>query len=103
MAGTFKYSGECKSFQALNAPYFRTSVIKDWKHLLKSYVMKMIIIESFKWLKQNELVNIYGYVMMPNHLHVLWEQLKMNGKETPKASFEKYTRPHVFKTIKSRQ
>ncbi len=57
--------------------------------------MKMIIIESFKWLKQNELVNIYGYVVMPNHIHVLWEQLKMNGKETPKASFEKYT-GHMF-------
>ena len=32
---------------------------------------------------------------MPNHIHVLWEQLKMNGKETPKASFEKYT-GHIF-------
>jgi hypothetical protein len=28
---------------------------------------------------------------MDNHIHVLWEQLKMNGKETPKESFEKFT------------
>jgi len=34
-------------------------------------------------LMQHELVYIYGYVIMPNHIHVLWEQLKMNGKETP--------------------
>jgi REP element-mobilizing transposase RayT len=53
--------------------------------------MKMIIIESFQWLVQHELVNIYGYVVMDNHIHVLWEQLKMNGKESPKESFEKYT------------
>ena len=59
--------------------------------------MKMIVIRSFQWLKQNDLVNIYGYVIMPNHIHVLWEQLKMNGKETPKASFEKYT-GHMFLT-----
>ena len=32
---------------------------------------------------------------MPNHIHVLWEQLKMNGKETPIESFEKYT-GHMF-------
>ena len=32
---------------------------------------------------------------MPNHIHVLWEQLKMNKKETPKESFEKFT-GHVF-------
>ncbi len=55
----------------------------------------MIIIQSFQWLKQNELVNIFGYVIMPNHIHVLWEQLKMNGKETPKASFKIYT-GHMF-------
>lgn len=39
-------------------------------------LMKMIIIESFQWL-------------------ALWKQLKMNGKETPKESFEKFT-GHIF-------
>ena len=52
--------------------------------MLSNDVMKKIIINSFQWLKQNELVIIYGYVIMPNHIHVLWEQLKMNGKETLK-------------------
>jgi REP element-mobilizing transposase RayT len=41
----------------------------------------------FQWLVQHELVYIYGYVIMPNHIHVLWEQLKMNGEETSKKSF----------------
>ncbi len=88
MPDGFKYSGERKSFQSFNAVYFWTSVIKDWKHLLKKDQMKMIIIESFQWLVQHELVDIYGYVVMDNHVHVLWEQLKMNGKESPKKSFE---------------
>ena len=34
MGDTFKYSGERKSFQSLNAPYFWTSLIKEWRHLL---------------------------------------------------------------------
>ena len=101
MPDAFKYSGERKSFQSFNEPYFWTSVIKDWKHLLESDLMKMIIIQSLQWLKQNELVNIYGYVIMPNHIHVLWEQLKMNGKETPKASFEKYTGHISLKRLKA--
>ena len=100
MSTSFKYSGERKSHQSLNEVYFRTSVIKDWKHLLIDdesdiYRMKMIIIESFQWLVKHELVHIYGCVIMPNHIHVLWEQLKMNGKETPKESFEKFT-GHMF-------
>lgn len=89
MPDAFKYLGERKSFQSFNEPYFWTSVIKDWKHLLNNDVMKMIIISSFQWLTQHKLVYIYGYVIMPNHINVLWEQLKMNGKETPKASFQK--------------
>ncbi len=100
MHAPFQYSGKRKSFQSFNEVYFWTSVIKDWNHLLKddksdSYRIKMIIIQSFQWLVQHELVYIYGYVVMPNHIHVLWEQLKMNGKETPKESFEKYT-GHMF-------
>lgn len=64
MLHAFKYSGERKRFQSFNEPYFLTSVVKDWKHLLNNDVMKMIIINSFQWLKQNELVYIYGYVKM---------------------------------------
>jgi len=55
-----------------------------------------MIIESLKWLCDKDLVRIYGYVIMPNHIHLLWEQLKMNGKEFPKNSFEKFT-SHRFK------
>ena len=28
---------------------------------------------------------------MPNHIHLIWEQLKLNGKEISKNSFEKFT------------
>ena len=76
MLAAFKYSGERKSHQSFNEVYFWTSVIKDWKHLLRNDEMKMIIIQSFQWLVQHELICIYGYVIMPNHIHVLWEQLK---------------------------
>ena len=98
MGNAFKYTGERKSHQTFNEIYFWTSVIKDWKHLLKTDEMKMIIIGSFQWLVQHELVHIYGYVVMDNHVHVLWEQLKMNSKETPKESYRAY----VFKETKRR-
>ena len=51
----------------------------------------MIAINSLQWLVQKELVKIYDYVIMPNHIHLIWEQLKLNGKELPKNSFEKFT------------
>ena len=66
MSGIFKYPGVRKSHQSLNEVYFWTSVIKDWKHLLKEDEMKKVILESFRWLVQHELVYIYGFVIMPN-------------------------------------
>src|SRR5438874_10783780 len=32
---------------------------------------------------------------MPNHMHLTWEMLQMNGKEQPSASFMKFT-SHQF-------
>ena len=32
---------------------------------------------------------------MPNHIHLIWEMLKPNGKENPAASFKKFT-SHAF-------
>ena len=43
-----------------------------------------------QWLVQKKLVKIYGYIIMPNHIYLLWKQLAMNGKEFPKNSFEKF-------------
>ena len=96
MSEKFKYNGHRNSYTELNSPYFWTITIKEWIHLLKPDDYKNIVIESLQWLCSKELIHVYGYVIMPNHLHLLWNQLKMNGKEFPKNSFEKFT-SHAFK------
>ncbi len=78
MSDVFKYSGVRKSHQSLNEVYFWTSVIKDWKHLLKedesdSHRMKKIRMESFEWLIKHAL------------LYFLWEQLKMKKRHQKRA------------------
>ncbi len=96
MPGITTYQGRRNSYTELNAVYFWTITVKEWIHLLKTNDYKTIVIESLKWLHEKGLVRIYGYVIMPNHIHLLWEQLKMNGKEFPKNSFEKFT-AHRFR------
>ena len=60
----------------------------------------MIVISSLQWLVQNELVEIYACVIIPNHIHLLWQQLRINGKEFPKNSFEKFTAKSLVKKMK---
>lgn len=50
---------------------------------------------------QSELVKIWGYVIMPNHIHLVWEQLKMNRKEFPKNSLEKFAAKTLVNNMKA--
>jgi putative transposase len=79
----------------LNVIYFYTVAILNWQHLLESDKFKMIVIDSLKHLvKENKLI-VYGFVIMPNHIHIILENKAMNGKEMPHASFMKFT-GHAF-------
>jgi len=99
----FKYNGHRNSYTELNEVYFWTITINNWYHLLKTDTNKILVINSLQWLVQNKLVEIYGYVIMPNHIHLMWQQLKMNGKEFPKNSFEKFTAKTLVNQMKGQQ
>ena len=83
--------GVRNSIMFLENVYFWTDTIKDWKHLLKQDKYKQVVIEELQWLVERKLIVVYGFVIMPNHLHLIWEMLAKNGKEMPYASFNKRT------------
>lgn len=78
--------------------YFYTDTIHDFKHLLADDDCKQICIDSWKYLAEKGLIKIYGYVIMPNHIHLLWMMDGLNGKESPAGSFAKFT-AHRFKQL----
>lgn len=76
--------------------YFFTQTIVNFNRLLENDDLKMIIINSMRYLVNNGYVEINGYVIMPNHIHLIWRMLKNSGKESAAASFTKYS-AHEFK------
>jgi putative transposase len=58
----------------------------------------MIIIDSLKNLVDRNKIKVYAYVIMNNHVHLIWELLENNGKEQAHASFMKFT-SHEFKKV----
>ena len=83
-----------------NEIYFYTATITKWRKLLSDHY-KDIIIESLGYLVKIGKINVYGFVIMPNHIHLLWEMLAINGKEMPHESFMKHT-GHQFLNILQR-
>ena len=79
----------------LNKVYFWTDTIKNWKDLLRDDLCKIMILNCWRELVNRKKIVIYGFVIMPNHLHIIWEMIEKNGKEMPYASFNKFT-SHQF-------
>ena len=84
-----------KSHTALNKIYFWTATIHNWLPLLETDNNKKIITDSIKYLSDKNLITVYAFVIMPNHIHLIWQQNELNGKETAKGSLLKYS-AHLF-------
>lgn len=79
--------------------YFYTASIHNFKHILAKDSFKMIVINSLKYLVNNKLATIYAYVIMPNHIHLIWRINKLNRVESPSGSFLKFTSHEFKKTL----
>jgi putative transposase len=54
-------------------PQFFTATILDWKPLLKEDNFKDIIVNSLRFLVETKRVKVLSFVIMPNHLHLIWQ------------------------------
>jgi len=81
--------------------YFWTDTVKDWKPIFNYEDYKRIIVSSLKELVNRGNIAVYAFVIMPNHIHLLWEMKEMNGKESPVASFNKFTSHQISRDLKT--
>ena len=87
-----------KSYMKLGEIFFWTATINNWQRLLTEDKYKEVIISSLEYLSNENLIDVFAFVIMPNHIHLIWRINKMNGKESPQGSFLKYT-AHLFKKM----
>jgi putative transposase len=72
-------------------PQFFTATIQKWKQLLKDDSYKNIITDALKFLVQEEKVTIYAFVIMSNHIHIIWQSKANNTIQNIQNSFIKHT------------
>jgi putative transposase len=80
--------------------HFFTATILEWKHLLKEDEFKDIIINSLLFLKKEKSIVVYGFVIMPNHIHLIWQIQDGYKRENIQMRFLKFTAQQLkFKLI----
>ncbi|WP_223270927.1 hypothetical protein [Subsaximicrobium wynnwilliamsii] len=80
-----------KPIKIEDCPQFFTATILDWKMLLRPDEYKLVIIESLKFLVDENRVIVYGYVIMDNHLHIIWKPTPLFSLKHTQLSLMKFT------------
>jgi putative transposase len=82
--------------------YFWTATISNWQKLLWPDRYKDVIISSLDYLSNAGKIDVFAFVVMPNHIHQIWRTKELNGKESAQGSFLKYT-SHEFRKMLYRE
>ena len=77
-------------------PQFYTATINNWENLLADDLHKEIIIDSLRFLVAEKRIELNAFVIMSNHIHLIWQAMFGFSPSGIQASFMKYT-AHQFK------
>jgi REP element-mobilizing transposase RayT len=89
------------SIRKISNVYFFTATNLNWIHLLEEDEHKNIIINSLKFLCEQKRIKVLGFVIMPNHIHLIWQILVPHKNADVQRDFLKYTAQQIkFNLIK---
>lgn len=74
---------------------FFTVTCLNWQTLLKEDKHKQIILDSLEFLVKDERIWLYAYVIMPNHMHILWRKQNDWIEKNVQQHFLKYTAQQI--------
>ena len=87
----------------MNSPLYHlqyfTATILDWQHLLKPDKYKDIIIQSLQFLVREKRVELNAFVIMSNHIHLIWQIQEGHKRENVQRDFLKYTSQIIKKDL----
>ena len=81
--------------------YFFTCTIHKWIPLLNEEKFKNIVLSSLKYLSNKELIKIYGLVIMPNHIHIIWQVQEGHKLKNIQRDFMKFTTQQIQKDLRT--
>jgi putative transposase len=82
-------------------PQFYTATIINWQHLLEDDKCKDIVVESLQFLTQQKRIVLYGFVIMSNHIHLIWQPMAGHTISSVQSSFMKYTAQQIKRYLQN--
>lgn len=79
---------------------FFTAVCNDWMNLLTDDACKQIVLDSLKFRISRGEVKVGAFVIMPNHIHLIWRIQNDYLLENVQRDFLKFTAKSILERIK---
>jgi len=80
---------------------FTTVTCLEWKPILEDDRLKNIITNSMTFLRKDNRAIIYGFVIMQNHFHMIWQILGDHKREDVQRDFLKFTGQQILKVLRN--
>ena len=80
-------------------PQFYTATIQNWKHLLQDDKHKEIIIDGLRFLVKEKRIELNAFVIMSNHIHLIWQPMFGFTPSDIQPSFMKYTAQQLKRSL----
>jgi putative transposase len=77
---------------------FLTVTCLEWNHVLLEDRFKDIITESLTYLVKARRIYVYGFVIMSNHFHLIWQMTGVSKRNDVQRDFLKFTSQQIIKT-----
>ena len=86
---------------AKECPEFLTVTCLEWKPLLEDDRHKDIISASLRFLTKAGRITIYGFVVMDNHFHLIWQMMGDHQRDDVQRDFLKFTGQQILKRFRN--
>ena len=80
---------------------FITITCLEWRHLLKEDRFKDIITDSLAFLKTANRITVYAFVIMSNHMHIIWQIMGDHKREDVQRDLLKFTGQQILKVLRN--
>ena len=81
-----------------SAIHFVTFTVNQWVDVFTRPVYKDLLIDSLKYCQENKGLQVYAYVIMTNHIHLIISAVDGNLSDIIR-DFKKFTSKRIFKEI----
>jgi len=92
-------SGDRYIIRDQNAKHFLTFTVIDWVDVFTRKEFKLEIVDSMNYCVNNKGLIVYGWVIMSNHVHCIWQAKEGYSLSNIIRDFKKFTAKRIIKMI----